>query len=87
MSKALTIPNIIPPTNATAEMLALVAQINRRLRDIEKEFNKLTQDVYVKNNTKPYFLPTVGASTGYKLVYTTRLDEAGNILPSAEWIP
>jgi len=87
MSRTINLSQLVLPLGSNEQTINLVDQLNIRLRVLEAEFNRLSQNVYVRGNTEPYFLPTTGAVAGYKLVYTTRLDINGNILPSAEWVP
>lgn len=74
------------PLNTPSEVVDIVRQLETRLRALETELNRLTQGLYTKHDTQPYFLPPNG-TVGYVLTYSTRTDNEGRVFPSATWSP
>ncbi len=74
------------PPGTTPEIAEIVRQLQAQLRVLETEVNRLTQGLYQKYSTQPYFLPPDG-TVGYVLTYTTRVDNEGRSFPSATWSP
>ncbi len=82
----LSLPPIRLPPETSRELQEVVRQLEAQLRIVTAEFNRLTQELYEKHSTKPYFLPPNGVA-GYKLVFSTRVDNEGRTFSDATWVP